>query len=352
MRASTTSRIAIAAALMAATVAACGGDDADDSPDPTPATSSPTTSGAPDTTASPSTTAAPPTSTTSSPLPTTSAPPDTGGVGDIAWNYSDPATHPIVTVLDAGAEPRAVRMWTPAAGATFTLTTVTTTAIDQTIGGLNQTLEQTLEIPATIEILAITDEGWIASTTYGDPSIEIEDPAVRAAVEQEIAGIAGLTVHQITAPDGTIVATSGVDGLPGAEFAPTSLSGVAAPLPSEPIGPGAVWEVRGSLESAGFVFEQTTTLTLVDVIDAQLTIDVVIDQALDPESPGLVGIDSFIFESDNSGQGVWDLSRGFPVSASSQGTQTLELSVTVGEDTETLFQATTVSLELRTASVD
>ena len=223
-----------------------------------------------------------PTTTTVEPSTTTTGSPDP--LDGVDFQYSDPEMIPSVRVIDAGAEPRSVRVWSPQVGSTTAMTVVTTVAAEQEFAGS------------------------VVTTDFS------------ATIETAYEALLGTEVFQITRPDGAIVAEAGLDDVTGGVF-DSGLGGASSPLPLEPIGIGAIWEIDQIIDTEGVRIIQTVTTTLTDVIDSRLFVEVVGVVSLDPESPALAGLGAVTLEGSTTGSAVWDLELGMASVSTAESTQ-------------------------------
>ncbi len=289
-----------------------------------------------------------PEATTTSRAPTTSNDAVAAELDGLVWADSDPSAAPVVVVVDPGAEPRAVRTWEWTAGTSYSMTMAMTTTIDQTVGDMSQVLEMTVEYDVIVEVLTVDERGAVVRSTYAEPNLLVDEPALKQQLEAEFAAVDGLVTYQLSAPSGAVLATAGLDDVPGSEFLPSDLGAVAALLPDAPIGSGAIWESRSTIDSMGVAVAQTTTVTVTDMTDDAISVEMEIVQEIDEAMSSLLGSQVVTFDSTGGGEAVWMLGRGFPASASSWASQEFELSVPVGEETQRVLQRLGLSLIMST----
>jgi hypothetical protein len=270
-----------------------------------------------------STTIAPTTTTTTAPTTTTTEPAQEG-IDGLDFEYLDPGTFPTLQLVDAGAEPREVRAWRPPVGTVVSMTTILSSESTQTGGGVESiSSDFTATIGATTEIVAETEEGFVARTVFDSATVSSSDPTTESALESVYSQLIGVEVDQLTRPDGAIIAQAGVDALGQGDVLGNGLGGIAVPLPTEPIGIGAVWTADQIIGVEGIQIFQTVTTRLVDIQGDLLTIEIEATSAFDPDSDTEM-LGPITLQGSSTGTAVWDLSIGMPLSASSQSIQDVE----------------------------
>jgi hypothetical protein len=256
----------------------------------------------------------------------------------------------VTTLIDPGAEPREVRVYQPAVGLSETANLVTTADIVQVLDGTQAALSSEVTIVNTNAVLNVTEEGIVISSTFDSVTATSDDQATQASLDAGFADLIGLTVYQLIAPSGALLATESFDQIPGGEIITGSLSGAVSPLPAEPFGVGAVWETVGSLESNGVVFVQTSTFTVTDIQGPLVSVEIALRQELGPEGFTLPGLDTADIDADvstdGSGAAVWNLEGVFPVSADSSTTQTLDATISADGQTGRLEQVVDATFSL------
>lgn len=325
-------------ALCALLLAACGGDGDD--------TSESTLAAA--TTSEATTTSTTATSTTSTSTTTTSLPPTTTSTvaPSIDWQFTDPADLPVVTLLDAGQEPTAIRFYDPEVGATRTTTMRSLLSLQQSIDGtetVNLTTDVAIEFTATV--VAVDEAGIAVESRFGPSTVFVDDPATRAAMERTYAELEGLTTHSLMSPGGETLAVSTTE-LPAelGDFA-QSMSAAAAAFPAEPIGEGAEWEAVAQINVTGISFIVTTRVRLLEVDGSQLTVEMDITQTLGPDGLVFPGVETLDVDlvSTGSGTAIWDLTAPLPIEASTTVDQTMTAILAIGDQKATLDQTTSSS---------
>lgn len=295
--------------ILAVAVLACS----EEAVDPTPADSSAVTT----------TTVASTTTTTESPT-TTLAPTTTEPEQVFDFDYLDPTTFPTIEVVDHGLEPRQVRSWMPQVGTKIAMTTTLRSVSDQSGGGAEPVnADFTATIEAIVEIVGETDEGFVARTTFESTTVSASDPLSQRALERAYATLSGIEVHQLTRSDGAIIAQAGVDALGQGDVLGNGLGGIAVPLPTEPIGVGAVWTADQVIGVEGIQILQTVTTRIIEIQGDLLTIGIEATSGFDPDSD-IEELGPLTLRGASTGTAIWDLSIGMPLSAFSESIQDVE----------------------------
>lgn len=310
--------------LMALVSCSDAGGTRDTSQSGTTSTAAATTSG------TASTTTRAPTATTGSVSP------------GFLWDYTDPDLLPLVTLLEAGDAPRAVRMFSPRVGDSMEATMEFTFDVSQATAESTTRVETVITIDITTEILQVDDQGIVSRVTFGDFEVSTEDEATAAELAAAYEELRGATLVQLTSPQGDLLATESGAALLGTEIFTSGFGGATAPLPLEPVGVNAVWEVVGTIESGGIEFVQTTTVRLTSVDGSRITLETLVVQELGPEGFVVPGVPADAIDAElastGSGSATWDLASLVALEAESEITQELRASITVDGETANLEQ--------------
>ena len=319
-------RLVIPVALIAAS---CGGGAATDT---TVAPTSPTV-----TEPAPTTTAAP---TTTIPATTTST------LGPIDWVYTPVAEIPTVTVIDPGAEPRTVLEFTPTVGSATALSMLMTMEFTVEVAGEASDTAMQVRIPMEARVLEVTESRYVGEITHGTPEVvSASDAAMKAALEGEYAGLEGLSLRSMLSRSGELLAHEPLDGLPGSEFLPDTLGSLTAPVPREPVGVGAVWEVTTRANVDTMPLNQTTRFTIVDIQGSEVTVDVEISQEfVDAE---VTGVENLSVSGSGSGRAIWNLLDPFAMTVTSTVTSVTSATIELEDETSEFNQTMRMEMEMR-----
>lgn len=229
---------------------------------------------------------------------------------------------PVVTLLDPGAEPRTELRYRYPSNAELPMTIDMDLEFQFQIDG---SASQTIAVPTT-RMVSLLRTGQVAADgsvryefeytdlgTLGDPA----DPMV-VAMQAQYAALRGLSGWAIIDDRGGTL-DGGIDALPSSD--PTlqatiqeleaSITQTSAPLPVEPVGVGARWQVVLQMQSQGIAVQQTMVYTLdgLDGGEVQLSMTVVPSAEPGPiDLPAAPGIAVELLEVTGGGDGTMVLS--------------------------------------------
>jgi hypothetical protein len=198
----------------------------------------------------------------------------------------DPAS---VTLLSAGAGPRATLRYKVEANKTQRMEMTTAMSVAVAMNGVSMPgagVVPTIKMTADIAVREVAASGDMnCDVTFGQPTVEPGgEPAMLAAMQQAAAGMKGLKASATVSPRGVV--RNGRIGLETiadpqlrSMLAGTvrSFENLSAPFPEEVVGVGAQWEVRQAVDSAGAVMFQKTVYELVsrdgDAVRLKLSVE-------------------------------------------------------------------------------
>ncbi len=232
-----------------------------------------------------------------------------------------------VVLLDEGAEPKSeLRLKVPD-GATETMVSTQSQKLTQELDGeLFQEIQSGVITTFDLRATAV-DGGYEIATTVvaAEPGPDV-DPALVSQVEQELEAMVGLATTTIIDDRGNIATgdLSGTEGLdPAVAELARSLARLGAPLPAEPVGVGASWEVNQLFEASGLLVEQTTTYTIAGISGSVVELDTTTVQTVDAGSTirqGGILIDVLSWTSTGQGSIEFDLSSLVATTSGSSST--------------------------------
>jgi hypothetical protein len=246
------------------------------------------------------------------------------------------ASPPVVTVLDAGAEPRSELRYRFDSGDSDSAAIEMDIKLNMSMAGLQArpVAFPTIRMLVELDAVETLDDGS-GRYDFAISSAEIVDNAdtdptlattLRASLGQlpSVSGWARIDSKGAML-EGNMNLPAGVDPQLNQVFdsAEQSLQQMSAPLPSEPVGVGAVWQVVQSIESAGFSVSQTANYTLTSRNGDEITLDIELTQSGSDQAVELAGLPPGIeanldaLESAGTGSMRIDLNRFVPESESS-----------------------------------
>ncbi len=270
----------------------------------------------------------------------------------------DPNDGPEVVLIDPGAEPRMelrLQIETPR---TETILMTQRQEITQTIDG--EPLPSTGPVTLAFVTEVTTTEagpGFYQSTsvvtdvTVGDDV----DPEIADLLSANLDSVIGVTTESVIDDRGRVLLSElsgfeGVDPATGATIEQMATSEqIASPLPIEPVGVGARWEVIQTIPGPGLEIVQTMRYELVDIDGTELTMTVDVEQSVDEGTVlSTNGVDATVLSwSGGSTNAVTtDLAALVPTSVA-EGTIVQELGFGPGAESTVLLQEvdTTITIE-------
>lgn len=240
-----------------------------------------------------------------------------------AVDFADAAT---VTVLDQGAEPRTELRLQIEPGQAEVMVIDQVQEISQEIGGqqapsigaIGMTIEQQLTAsPAGDGLLTYTS--LVTSATVADDT----NPLIAGELQTALDGMTGISTSAVVDDRGRVL-NSEVDGLEAIDPTVantmeqlTNNSQFAHPLPEEPVGVGAMWEVTQVLELNGLEVEQVTSYELLSidgtVVELALGSNQVVEAGDQLEAEGVTAT-VVSWEGISSGSITYDLTSMVPTS--------------------------------------
>jgi hypothetical protein len=287
----------------------------------------------------------------------------------------DPAAEPLqpvtrpdidVVVLDPGGEPRQVLRYRLTEGQVERTVSVMRMGMRTVVDG-----EWTpwlglppMEMAATSTVTDIADDGsYVVEVVYTDVGVPRDPgqlpPEAMEEMEASLASLVGM--RQVLRIDdrGRILAAA-TSLPPGAESAvdPAQLDTITQelidPLPAEPVGVGARWQVsRRTSDAMGFEAYGSNVLTLEEVLpDGRLRMGLDIDLSADPGPmtlPDMDFLDATIdrFTTDGGGDKTVDLGSVNPIVGRSDGISDYAFTIAFGDRSETTQLQMSVEFEAR-----
>ena len=288
--------------------------------------------------------------TTGSTSPRDTAPPTTSGV----------------KLLEAGAEPRSVLRLHPKPGNTQTLTTSMKVAMEMAMGEMPS---QPIKMPAItlVSDFKVKDVSADGEITYEMVIISAEAaddpgvmPQVTEALKPALAKMKGLSGSGTMSDRGRskaleMKATAGSDPQSQQlmDQMKDGMSAVVAPLPEEPVGPGARWEVKAPIKSQGMTIEQTVTYQITSLDGERVVIKSDIAQRAAnqkiqvPAMPGMK-VDLTRMTGKGSGETTIDLAQIMPTAGNAEIHTDLSLAMNAGGQAQKMGMKTDVNLRIET----
>lgn len=229
-----------------------------DSKEPTPAVKpAPSASAAP----------APVASNAAIPVPTPKDGVVEAGAADALLTLGAPS---IVRVLNAGAEPRAMLRYEVPAGSKQSTDMRMAMELEMRAAGSDLPRQKVPDLVMRLDLLAATRDAagvrvdGVISKVSMEPKSEEEKKLARS-MGAALAGIQGLKLSYVATPEGRvrdikIAAGAAVDStsLQMLDQMKQSFDSMVVPLPNQPVGAGAVWQVVGRMKAGAEVLQFST----------------------------------------------------------------------------------------------
>lgn len=258
---------------------------------------------------------------------------------------------PQVTLTEPGAEPRAPMELSPTAGDSVALDMRMASEASQTVDGEaqpNQPIPAMLMgFEATID--EVTDDEIAMSFVYDKAEFESDDPALAGALDSMV----GLTGTITTTRNGAFVDgsvdTSGLDPMLAQATGQldAQLEQLTQPLPTEPVGVGAVWTTTTAIDSNGVVFCSVATYRLTEFDGDSYALETEVAQQAEPTTIEDQSATIEVIEGSGSGSGTSAGSLTFPMAITGQSTASNSILLQVDDGTDQAEVGTEVSLEMQ-----
>jgi hypothetical protein len=204
---------------------------------------------------------------------------------------------PIITVISSGAEPRKALRYVSAKGHREHMTMDFLMAITMAVGdtALPEIKAPMMRGDVDVEVTAVSTTGDMTlSTTFTDASwigASDSDPSMLARLNSVTADLKGLSGTTVVSSRGITrdvkIDTSRISNpqlsqtIAGLQQV---MQTVSQPLPEEPVGVGATWEVRSGMNANGIQMFNTVSLQLTAMDDASYTLRVAVEQTAPPQA--------------------------------------------------------------------
>ena len=271
------------------------------------------------------------------------------------------AAEPKVEVVNAGSGQKAELRFAPKKGLTESFEVQLDLETTMNMGGPGA---MPINLPPLVLTLTgtVTDvesNGNIHYTYELTKSTTLEkegiDKTLKGAMEAETAKLVGMKGEVVMSPIGQRL-SSKILPPPGAgeeqvDRMKQSMNHAAVPLPTEPVGVGAVWRVTQVVKENGLTLDQTNTYTLKEhtgstiVLQTELTQQVGDGPAFNPDLPPGATADIASLTSQGSGETILALDHLFPTKATLD--HKLDTLILVGQTGKKMNMALSMALKLQ-----
>lgn len=261
-----------------------------------------------------------------------------------APTHADEPASPQVTLLAAGSGAKAPLRYQLAVGATQTLTLTMDLQLAMSLRtGATETLLPRARLPKTrftldLRVLEVAADGAATleyrhrrSEVVKDPKVE---PAVLEATGRSLAELAGLAGRMVVSTRGFVrehrlelPAKLSPEAQQSLENLKRSMGQLAAPLPEEPVGKGARWQAKTTVELNGAVLDMVSSSELTERKGKRAKIKTAIEQTSGRQELELGGIKSRLVSAliTATGHNTIDLGGLAPRAATVKGSGAMQL---------------------------
>jgi hypothetical protein len=259
-----------------------------------------------------------------------------------------------IKVLESGAEPRKALRIHPKAGDKQSVLVTVKVAVENKLGEAETPGIKlpAMKLPMDVTVKNVSAEGDIAyELVMGEAGVVDEPglmPQVVDAIKAAFGGLKGLsgsgTVSSRGVSQGTQFKTpAGADAqtVQIMDQLKDSFSNFAMPLPEEPLGAGAKWQVKMPLKSQGINLTQTTTYQLVSLEGDRLAAKTTLTQNASSQkiqSPSMPGLKVDLSKMVGNGTGEFklDLAQLLPSEGGGNSQSELSMSMNAGGQSQAI----------------
>jgi hypothetical protein len=274
-----------------------------------------------------------------------------GGDGDLA-DASECDGGPEVKVSDAGSEPRRMMELAPTVGDSVALDMRMDMEIDATVDGESAPTQPIppIELGMRMTVEDVSEDEIELSFVYDQ--VHVDDPTLQGTLSTIVDSSGTIvTTRNGAYVDGEFEAAPGMDPAMAAtaDQLEQQLADMTIPLPSEPVGTGAEWEVESSLELNGVAFCNSYTYRLVEFDGDSYKLETDMEQRpVEGSAVETAGATVEVVDGSGHATGTSSGSLSLPiaVTASVQADSDMEMSVEAGGDEVTQEVSTSIAMEL------
>jgi Family of unknown function (DUF6263) len=269
-----------------------------------------------------------------------------------------------IKLLEAGAEPRQALRLHPKAGDQGSVTMTMALGVDMQMGqmpGLNMKLPG-MKLTLDSKVAEVRPNGDIKYDMVVTDAAITESPEalpqVVEAMKNSFGSMKRITASGLMSAQGVskefqmkLPSGSDVQTKQALEQMRETFSRLSSPMPAEPIGAGAKWEVKTPIKSQGMTIQQTATYELVSIEGDRLTLKNTIAQSAakqkvaNPAMPNLK-LDLTEMKGEGKGESVADLSRILPSEAVMDLHSEMQMAMNAGGQNQAMILKTDVNARL------
>jgi hypothetical protein len=289
---------------------------------------------------------------------------DTSKPGSGSQVTGTPQAPPVVTLKQPGGQPRRELRLHPKPGDKQKLVLLMRTEMEMQIAGMNNPPMKLPAMKMTMDMTveSIEPNGDIHYKFVLSNADAIDEPGVMpqvsSAIRTALGSAKGMSGTGVMSNRGFNKGTK-LDVPPGADQQlkqildgmKDSFNQIAAPLPEEAIGPGAVWDVKMTIVQQGMSLAQVATYELIslkgDVARAKstLTQDAANQKIVNPSMPNLK-IDLVKLRADGSGEVSFDLGQLVPPKAVADIHSEASMAMDMGAQKQTMTMKMDINVQV------
>jgi hypothetical protein len=271
---------------------------------------------------------------------------------------------PTVNLLEAGSGPKAPLRYAPEAGSKTTVTMTMNMTASASFG--DQAMPPQVVPPITMtmdtEVSEVSGDSFTLGFRYSSVELgtaEGAPPGTAEAMKQMLDELVGLEGHSTMSSrgfvtDGSFVPKEGASPQVqeiAANFE-KSINQLAAPLPAEPVGVGARWEVLTDVESGGITVSQRAEYTLKARNGDNATMDVKVTQSAAEQTITTPQGSAKLLSMTATGSGATTLSikGALPVDATSDTSIAMKMSMDMNGQAIVMDMTTVMGLAVSAKS--
>ncbi|MHC4127569.1 MAG: hypothetical protein ACYTE6_00150 [Planctomycetota bacterium] len=234
----------------------------------------------------------------------------------------------VVTLIEPGAGPHRPLRYRPKVGVPEVIEMTVQADTEESLGGVALPKRKIPAMQHTMQVI-VTDVGdkgevsydfeYLTADVIDEPGV---NPLVRESFRSMLKLIEGLRGNGTITDEGyntslTVEGTAGMDPVVRQQIGEIerSMEQLVSPLPSEPVGIGAIWQVENTFEQQGMLVRQTSVVKLLADDGDRLKLKADVCQDAKPQkfkAPGMGPMSLKAYEAEGAVTTVLRLSRRLP----------------------------------------
>lgn len=212
-----------------------------------------------------------------------------------ADGYPAAGAPPIVTLISAGAAPRMPLRYSMRAGQKTSIAVTTDMGMSMEMAGMAMpemkmpSMKMVVDMAVT-SVAANGDMSFDSSIASMTIDTSKADPMLAGAMQGATPDMSGMKASGILTNRGLSTAKFSLDSIKDPQMkqmldsASSSIESISMPMPEEPVGVGAKWEVRQHSSANGISVMMKQTVELTAVQGSKITLKITMDQTAPPQA--------------------------------------------------------------------